>query len=981
MGGCTSKQHREPADASAYDGSSSPVPPTPMTGIPDEELFDEVPTEEDGDRLGNHAADEEQVKSPRPGLAVAQLKPVGHSGEVDDPAAPASVLDPSTRGITLSAVRELLGQAMAAAGDHPGVLTTRHFVERFIKPATATLKRDRTLATMLPPDQVAEFDTFVSHAWDADVVSVLRTIVADGEARETSTEPEPCFFLDVACVNQHKAQALGDAPNRRWWADVFTKQIGTASRLLIVASPFDSPLVATRLWCLLEAVTAGQAGLALTLRFPRADEESLLQEIADPQGHSALTKMLTSVDSRHAKTTQVSDGKQLRTMIEANIDGSCAAVDKMFARVLQDGVFAIGERHGMHLGHGSTGAADFAARMGELFATIGDSDRAMTFHKHALATRLMVLDTSHPQVADSLAALGALYAGQGDAQLAQDHHSRALLIRLETLGPRSREAARSYSALAQVKIMQKSWAEAVQILRLALEIELAAYGAKSLVVTETTLALGGALLKVGDIAAAIEALEKSLMVQLDKEDPTHLLASTYQSLGEAHALRGEHREALWNYNESLRIARAVQKTDPSNIAACLSAIATINETLGDFCVAIEHHQQTIVEQVKALGTENHTSVATAHAILAASYTKQGDLPRAVNAYGAALKIWTTILAEKSDAVADAYRRLGSIYRRQTEFESGIDSFKNAVTMQRELFGPRDSRVADTLDEFGALYADQGNHGLAIEVHNEALSIRLEAAVRQPTEISSTYNMLRDAFTALGLDADATDAADKAEQWTSAPQGSEPEVSTVPAVPTAAPSQTPLCPPALSPPAIDSRLMKVAAMTEVDSVSGYDDDDEEEYDDDDVDVDSATTNPRHVPSHSASGLNSNSVDSGHHSIANGSEIPLGVGLDGFIGDGFDSRRESPVMFAGAPVAKKPVLDSSIVDERAESPEYTGWGDEDSTLNSSHNPMALSPTRTKPAFRVADPSVLANANRARSDSYRNATANMADRAIDL
>lgn len=202
--------------------------------------------------------------------------------------------------------------------------------------------------------------------------------------------------------------------------------------MLLIVCPFDAPVVAHRAWCLLEVAMAAVSDVPVEAVICADDEPSLVIEIMDESGHSNLIKMMTSVDSRHAKATNLSDTKNIKRLIESKVEGAYRRVDELFKTSLQAGVLTAGQRLGaQEFEEGTADAATFAARLGQLCVGVNDLDGAITFHQSALATRLSLFGVSDPQVAESLNALGCVHQAHGHIGDAFEHHSRALRTRLE----------------------------------------------------------------------------------------------------------------------------------------------------------------------------------------------------------------------------------------------------------------------------------------------------------------------------------------------------------------------------------------------------------------------------------------------------------------------------------------------------------------------------------------------------------------------
>lgn len=324
-------------------------------------------------------------------------------------------------------------------------------------------------------------------------------------------------------------------------------------------------------------------------------------------------------------------------------------------------------------------------------------------------------------------------------------------------------------------------------------------------------------------------------------------------------------------------------------------------------------------------------------------------------------------------------------------DRALKAHETALAIRRAIRPTPQQMIAQSIEDLSQVHSDRGECQSAIDALQESVSIRTAACDVSPSALAGTYTKLSAAFSAMGADDDAAEATQQANIYTAEAAGAavpatdEPVAVLHPRPPTAETHFTIdelLARPTIAadaamsataiPLALATTTVPLADSSPVWPKSNVSDrgsrgsgavvDTPAGTDESDVDDDGAAAH-EHAEERPISG-----ADSGHHSSDD--DIAEAPGLEGFVGDGFDSRRESPVMFAGEDVPKatratlsKPPADNlDTVEERSSSPEYDGWGNDEVT------PDILAPT-SAPEFLYATD--VKSGERSRSNSYLNAT----------
>ena len=300
-------------------------------------------------------------------------------------------------------------------------------------------------------NQVGTPTVFVSHAWQfsfASVIAALRTFVAE----LPKGSPQPFFWVDVLCVDEHTTQT---AP-LEWWRTTFREAIGNIGRTLMVLSPWEKPLPLTRAWCLWELYCTVASGAHFEVCLGPMERDRF--DAAVMSSASAVLDAFGGIDVARASATNPSD---LAMILEAaaTADGGLHALNGVAITALRrwvvgrvralvcnriatqhansrssDGCFS-SQREAMCL------AAAAANEGGNAMADLGHSELAQRLYTAASSGFHAIGDTDG--VIAARGNLAATLHTLGDTARAEEEYRAVLDIETAHRGPRSEETLKT----------------------------------------------------------------------------------------------------------------------------------------------------------------------------------------------------------------------------------------------------------------------------------------------------------------------------------------------------------------------------------------------------------------------------------------------------------------------------------------------------------------------------------------------------------
>jgi tetratricopeptide (TPR) repeat protein len=201
-------------------------------------------------------------------------------------------------------------------------------------------------------------------------------------------------------------------------------------------------------------------------------------------------------------------------------------------------------------------------------------------------------------------------------------------------------------------------------------------------------------------------LEAQIAELIAQAPDSPLLASLYNSLGEAYEQAIRYDEAETAYREALTLTEQQLGTEHSNVATSLNNLASLYYAQGRYSEAEPLFQQALALWQKLLG-DDHSGVATSLNNLAELYRAQGRYSEAEPLYQQALALWQKLLGDDHPDVATSFNNLAAIYQSQGRYSEAEPLFQQALALRQKLLGDDHPDVASTLWNLGAMRYKQG----------------------------------------------------------------------------------------------------------------------------------------------------------------------------------------------------------------------------------------------------------------------------------
>ncbi|KAJ3036976.1 Kinesin light chain 3 [Rhizophlyctis rosea] len=289
-------------------------------------------------------------------------------------------------------------------------LTTAQVCERFVKPRT---KPSRSICDHLDtksPADVGPANWFISHSWQCKFLDVVDAIQAYFHNQGI---PDVTIWLDLFSLPQHGRGVIAAG----WLQNTFLTAIPKIGNVLMVLTPWKSPITLSRAWCVFELYACASTKSKFDIALPPSEVTAFHQSFVDDP--RTFYQTIASVKLETAGATIKADLDAIRQVIRDSV--GFWTLDRTVFSVLFSWMVSTLEGQLRELESAGDGLelARFQMSLGELYVDQGyyhDADLLLT---SAEQLRRRLLGPINPLTLMSLDSLISLYESQGEYDKAE----------------------------------------------------------------------------------------------------------------------------------------------------------------------------------------------------------------------------------------------------------------------------------------------------------------------------------------------------------------------------------------------------------------------------------------------------------------------------------------------------------------------------------------------------------------------------------
>lgn len=302
---------------------------------------------------------------------------------------------------------------------------------------------------------IAPATCFVSHAWRYDFADLMECIESHNKKHEDTKQ---YYWIDFVCNDLHDSSSKPF----EWWTGTFKDSIERIGHVLLVITPWDSPISLKRVWCLFEMFTAltleETRGTTIEVERPSAQNHAFYTFVMRNEGssHGRILRKLVALDVNKAEATRPSDKDGIFRVIQQEEDG-VRTLNTRVKRLVRRWVLAMCEEIV------ARGDPDdqLLRNLASVANRLGFRERALGMLTRAVAHAERHFPPSHARVGQALLALGAeeaLGGGRHRATADINNHLRHAWEIFQAAQPREpKDVADVCAVLASVYSFKYEW--------------------------------------------------------------------------------------------------------------------------------------------------------------------------------------------------------------------------------------------------------------------------------------------------------------------------------------------------------------------------------------------------------------------------------------------------------------------------------------------------------------------------------------------
>ena len=219
--------------------------------------------------------------------------------------------------------------------------------------------------------------------------------------------------------------------------------------------------------------------------------------------------------------------------------------------------------------------------------------------------------------------------------------------------------------------------------------------------------------------------------------------------------------SLPNYEEAMRIFKAIHGDEHSNVAGIYNTLGNLYIELQLFERAKDYHEKALTIRINLYG-ETHAEVGSSYNSLGLVYSGLGEKNQAKEYYEKGLSIAREMYGEKHIDLAAGYSNLGLLYSEARQHSQAKEYFANALTIAIQIYGEENPDVATIYYNSAFDYRWLQQYKETKECDEKALMIRKTIYGEDHPDVAASYASLGVDYTELRRPTEADECYEKAQ---------------------------------------------------------------------------------------------------------------------------------------------------------------------------------------------------------------------------
>ncbi len=343
----------------------------------------------------------------------------------------------------------------------------------------------------------------------------------------------------------------------------------------------------------------------------------------------------------------------------------------------------------------------------------GDYAKSIDLTKKALNSSISFYGELNAESIRQCSDLAHLYTIFSKYDKAIYFYKKAIRNSLKMTEEKNALLSRSYLGLANVYIELSRIKEAIKYYEESLDLAKQTFGNMHEQVGGIYMNLGNCYSKLENYNKAIDYYEKGEIILLKvNQKKRYLLASSYMNLGNIFRKKKEYVKALEYFKKTNKIFHETLGENHPKTANSYMLIAIAYKYLENYDKSIEYYHKAI--KIQESSKANMKDLAKTYHNLGLMHSDNNELKDGLRYIKKSLKIYLSIVGNKSTKLIEIYNSLGNIYNKQNLYTKAIQSFDKAEKLNNTLKEENKVNAALLYSNFASVYLKTKNLNIADE---------------------------------------------------------------------------------------------------------------------------------------------------------------------------------------------------------------------------------------------------------------------------
>jgi len=402
-----------------------------------------------------------------------------------------------------------------------------------------------------------------------------------------------------------------------------------------------------------------------------------------------------------------------------------------------------------HLEWGDPDLADSHSNMGNCYLAIGQDRVADKWLSSALRMRRQKLPADHLDLASSYYNLADLRFYQKDFTACSENAERALQIRQQHYPQGHPSLGKSWLQIAMQHQVQGRLDQARNAYQVADSIFQQFPSLKRDKANWHT-GMGNSLIEEGRYAQALSQYDSAYQLRANLYEVHSSISESLNDMGNCYASLGDYGNALYVYQEALRVLQESPYQDQLYLAVLYENLGTSSRRVGRLEESLVYLEEAYGMKETVLGG-NDPELGSSMINLGNAYLDLQQFAQAESYYQQALKLAEKIFGTNHISTLLPINNLGIFYFNQEQYEAALTYFSRAYAVAEQSFPARSPALADYLKNISLTHSRLKNHAEALAIAEEGLRLFSEEQIEIPTAYLSLLQSKAKSLLAISSD--------------------------------------------------------------------------------------------------------------------------------------------------------------------------------------------------------------------------------------